>query len=94
MGWVKWVYIEVIDLFVALKLSGYLPPQVHGENVIVNNPINWDRVLSFSPILRSNSKTVQQIKKKWENERMHMFRYMTVAFFQVQIADGLINQMP
>ena len=92
--WAKWCNNEKVDLCVALKLAGYLPPQQHGPNVVTNNPIDWNRVLSFAPVCRCNMKTADKLHTKWDNERMHMFRIMTPLFFQANIGNNLVNHMP
>jgi len=82
-GKTKWMYAEVIDLFIGLKLSG----QFHIM------PKNWPLVQQYCLILRLTMKTTAQMKKKYqlmmepaEDTNMPKYlRYFTSAFHAANV---------
>jgi hypothetical protein len=91
-----WTYIEVIDLFVALKLSGNLPPMLPPFNAPPQVPpgVDWDVVLSYGPVLRSTRKTAAMLERAWTSQRQHIRTLMTPAFLTAAVAPGLQTNMP
>jgi hypothetical protein len=53
----KWAYVEVVDLFVAMRLSGQL--QLAGDK-------NWNRILRYAFILRLRGRSTAQMNKKYQ----------------------------
>ena len=70
----RWTYVEFIDLFVALKLSG------EQLNIIKN----WARVLRFAPILRLKGRTLGQLTNKYVQMQNVHAAYFTHVFNNVQ----------
>jgi hypothetical protein len=76
----SFTYNEMIDLFVGLKLSGFLDQPL----------IRWVIVRQFCFILRLNGKTTEQMRSKYrlyiENNRYK--RYFTDEFHETIVVDG------
>jgi hypothetical protein len=71
----KWTYTEVIDLFVAMRLSG----QLEAPNK------QWNLVILYAPILQLRGRNVEQIKKKFEQMQLVYAQYFTALFLNTQL---------
>jgi hypothetical protein len=81
----SFTYVELIDLFVGLKLSGYLDQQ--------NTRKKWKRIRQFCFILRLNGKTEEQMRRKYRHfvKDDRYARYFTHAFHQTIILPGVAD---
>jgi hypothetical protein len=89
----SFTYPELIDLFVGLKLSGYLDmPQ--------NARKNWRRIRKFCFIIQLFGKTEEQMRRKYRhmveqiNGQARYKRYFTPIFHQTIIAQGVAAVPP
>jgi hypothetical protein len=75
----SFTYMELIDLFVGLKLSGELDRPLDKKN--------WIRVRRYCFILRLQGKTTEQMKRKYRAYKVNnrYTRYFTPAFMQTVI---------
>jgi len=68
----KWRYVELIDLYVALKLSGqFREPRK-----------NWLTVSEFAPILQLTGKTNNQMSTKFQGTALIYNRYFHQSYFE------------
>ena len=94
LNWTTMTHVEVMDLYVALKLSGYILPMPAPLPPINGAGINWDRVLSFAPVLRCYGKTAARIRESWRNQRQHVARCLTPGFVMDVVPANLLNHLP
>ena len=92
LTWTRWTYMEVVDMLVALKLSGNFP--VGPPYPPHLPPGAWVTALQYAPILRSTGKTIAQVELSWTNQRQHIPRLMTAAFLNAVVLPGINHHMP
>jgi hypothetical protein len=72
----KWAYIEVVDLFIALKLSGQLQPDQLQAGHLQADLKDWNLVLRYAPVLQVRGRNTQMIARK---------------FHQMKLAEGYVH---
>jgi hypothetical protein len=84
-----WTYIEAVDFWVALKLSGALPAVLNNGPINLIPNVDYATVLQYGAILQCCGKTPQQLAVAWPQQRQHIRRLMTPAFLAAHIPAGL-----
>jgi len=91
----SFTYCETIDLFVGMKLAGYLNFDDDG-NLIHPGRISWKNIRTYCFILRLVNKSTYQMKWKYERsiEQDKFKRYFTQVFLDTTILIGAIPPVP
>jgi hypothetical protein len=84
----SFTYYEMIDLFVGMKLAGFLNFDDDG-NWIVEHRIRWTIIRQYCFIIRLNGKDTEQMRAKYRKMIVDgkYKRYFTQAFFDVVIVE-------
>jgi hypothetical protein len=92
----SFTYCETIDLFVGMKLAGYLKFDNDGNLIPHPGRIRWKVIRTYCFILRLINKSTEQMRWKYREyiKDGRFKRYFTQEFFDTTIFIGVIQPVP
>ena len=81
----RWLYSEIIDLFVSIKLSGQLHVDVSSGKVKSNTMIDWNRVLRYGTIVQFMGRTNLDLAHKFSDYKGKMNCFFHEDFFKTNL---------